>query len=204
MPGSLSRGPNPNYVRSFVAVEIPDDVRADIGRLISHLRARNYPVRWVSPGNLHLTLMFLGENPPDFTLRVRECLMRATTGVAEFSMSLSGLGAFPNERSARVVWLGVEKGRGELTSLAERVKNELATVGFVPDRASFSAHLTIGRVRERLSDARSILERPFAAHPFLVTCIVHLRSTLQPGGPVYEELAAFPLESTKLQVSSSK
>lgn len=183
--------PELDSIRAFVAVEIPDSVKDEIARLISHFTHKGYPVRWVNRNNLHLTLVFLGENPPEFIVRAQESLARAAAATAEFEMSVKGLGVFPNERSPRVIWLGIEQGRAELTALAQRALKELVTIGFIPEKRPFSAHLTIGRVKEQLSDARSILERPFAAPAFPVSELVLLRSFLKPTGPVYERLGRY-------------
>jgi len=185
--------PEADSVRAFVAVEIPDRVKDEVVRLVSHFSHKGYPVRWVGRNNLHLTLAFLGENPPEFIARVEERLAPVAAATARFEMSLKGVGVFPNERSPRVIWLGIEQGRAELTALAQRALKELVTIGFIPERRPFSAHLTIGRVREPLPDVRPILERPFASPPFPVSELVLFRSFLRPTGPIYEALGRYPL-----------
>jgi 2'-5' RNA ligase len=181
-------------IRSFIAVEIPDDVKDDIEVLVGHFKAAGYPIRWVNRQNLHLTLVFLGENPPEFVDRARECLERVALAAPGFAVSLKGLGVFPNERSPRVVWVGFEQGAPELTSLALRIQNELVKIGFLPEPRPFSAHLTLGRVRERMPDIKPILSRSFASRSFLLKRVLLFQSTLEPTGPVYDELAAFNLQ----------
>jgi 2'-5' RNA ligase len=178
-------------IRAFVAVEIPDDVKDEICRLISHFSHKGHPIRWVRRENLHLTLVFLGENPPEFIAKVKTQLARAAAETTRFTMALSRLGVFPNERSPRVVWLGVEPGKTGLTALAGRVLRELVTVGFIPEKRPFSAHLTIGRVKEPLPDVRSILEREYASRAFPVDEVVLSQSHLHPTGPVYERLGQY-------------
>ena len=101
-----------------------------------------------------------------------------------------------NERSPRVIWLGIEQGKTELTALAQRTLGELVTIGFIPEKRPFSAHLTIGRVKEPIPDARPILARPFASPAFPVSEMVLFRSFLKPTGPVYEALGRYPSPAT--------
>jgi 2'-5' RNA ligase len=178
-------------IRAFVAVEIPDDVKDEICRLISHFSHKGYPVHWVRRENLHLTLVFLGENPPEFTAKVKAQLARAAAETAGFALGMKGLGVFPSERSPRVIWLGVEPGKTELTALAACVLRELVTIGFIPEKRPFSAHLTIGRVKEPLPDVRSILERECVSRAFPVDEVVLFQSHLRPTGPVYERLGQY-------------
>jgi len=184
--------PETDSVRAFVAVEIPDAVKDEIIRLVSHFSHKGYPVRWVSRNNLHLTLVFLGNNPPEFIAGVKERLTGVAAATCRFDVSLKGLGVFPNERSPRVVWLGIEQGRNELTALAHDTLKGLVTIGFIPEKRPFSAHLTIGRVKEPLPDARPIIARPFASPAFPVSELVLFRSFLKPTGPVYEVLDRYP------------
>lgn len=182
-------------IRAFVAVEIPDDVKDEVGRLISHFSRQNLPVRWVGRNNLHLTLVFLGENPPEFIENVKKQFARTAAEIRAFSMSLKGLGVFPNERSARVIWLGIEQGREEVTLLAQQTLRRLVTIGFIPEKRPFSAHLTIGRVRAPIPDARSVISRPYASRAFPVTELVLFQSHLKPTGPVYERLGQYGLHA---------
>jgi RNA 2',3'-cyclic 3'-phosphodiesterase len=189
-------------VRAFIAVETPESVKDEIGRLVSHFSHQGYPVRWVGRNNLHLTLVFLGSSPPEFIARVKERLARVAAATARFEMSVKGLGVFPNERLPRVIWLGIEQGKAELTALAQHTLKKLVAVGFIPEKRPFSAHLTIGRVREPLSDARAILERPFAVPAFPVSELVLFQSFLRPTGPVHEPLGRYPLASA-MQLSDA-
>lgn len=181
-------------IRAFVAVEIPDDVKDEVGRLVSHFSHQSLPVRWVSRNNLHLTLVFLGENPPEFVEKVKQQLALASAEIRAFSMSLKGLGVFPNEHSPRVIWLGIEQGRDELILLAQQTLKKLVTIGFIPEKRPFSAHLTIGRVREPIRDVRSIIGRPYASRAFPVRELVLFQSHLKPTGPVYERLGQYEFQ----------
>ena len=185
--------PSDETIRAFIAVEIPDDVRQEIGRTTAGFRRKDYPVRWVNPENLHLTLVFLGYNPAEFIAQVEYQLSKVAARTGRFELALKGLGAFPNERSARVIWVGADEGKDQLCALARSVAEEMIAIGFIPEKRPFSPHLTIGRVKAPIADIRPILGTTFAGRSFPVSEIVLVRSHLNPAGPVYERLAAFPL-----------
>ena len=110
-------------------------------------------VRWVDPNGIHLTLKLLGNFVPDQAEDILEVMGRHAASVEPFSICLSGLGMFPNPKRPRVVWAGIE---GELDSL-QNIQAELeeATwgLGFAKEKRPFSPHLTLGRVREQVSDS---------------------------------------------------
>jgi len=180
-------------IRAFIAVEIPDGVRAGLGRLVGSLSNRPGPrVRWVRPENMHLTLVFLGEVDEEFVGRAARAVGPAVAAVPGFECRLSGLGAFPGPSRARVVWAGVGDGREEVRALEAVVSQSLQGVGFRPERRGFSPHLTLGRLRDP-ADVRTLIESRFESERFRVAALTLFRSVLGPGGPEYSELAILPL-----------
>ncbi len=47
-------------IRSFIAIEVPGDLQTRMGELQQELKKFEPDIRWVRPGNIHLTLKFLG------------------------------------------------------------------------------------------------------------------------------------------------
>ena len=133
-------------------------------------------VAWVAPGNLHLTLKFLGAVP---------------------EARILGLGAFPSANRPRVVWAGVTDGASETVELARRVDTALAKLGFARDERPFSPHVTLGRVRRpgrdpALTEALgSATAREFGR--MRVPGATLMRSELGPRGARYTELAKVAL-----------
>ncbi|MFO7675282.1 MAG: RNA 2',3'-cyclic phosphodiesterase [bacterium] len=179
-------------MRCFVAVETSPEVRRDIGRLQQELRACAPGVRWVRPEAMHLTLAFLGEVDADFVAAARGPLAAACAGHAAFAARPAGLGAFGSPRRARVLWVGMDRGRDELVRLARSVNDALRAVGFRPEARPFSPHLTLGRLREP-ADLSAATAREYAAREFAVERVVLFESELRPEGPRYSALAEFPL-----------
>lgn len=182
-------------IRSFIAVDIDAQVIAKLAAMIEQLKPQLTGVRWAAPGNIHLTLKFLGNieeskiNPIADALRSRLRLFRP------FSISVKALGVFPGPRQPRVLWVGLSSAR--LATLASEVEFALRPLGFTPESRAFTPHLTIGRWREK-SPAPASLTMELAkwrASYFGDSEVAHVRlmqSVLGPGGAEYRPLAVVP------------
>ena len=141
-----------NVVRCFIAVHLPAEVRAELTSLEDRLKARRHPfVKWVDPGSLHLTLKFLGNAAADSIPRIVDAMSRAAGPHAPFRLRLAGTGAFPGWQHPQVVWVGVEGDLDRLTALQKDLEAAVSPLGFPAESRSFSAHLTLGRLRDRVN-----------------------------------------------------
>jgi 2'-5' RNA ligase len=187
-------------IRSFVAILLPDEIRQAAASLADSLRPLGRRVSWVKAENLHLTLKFLGNHSPEDLRRVTEGLAEATTGVAPFELLLTGLGAFPDLRRPRVIWVGATDGAQAAIALALRVEGSLHRRGLPKEERPFSPHLTIGRVKDprglhALSSAIAD-ERARVMGRFQVSAIHLMRSDLSREGARYTILQVFPLSGS--------
>ena len=112
---------------------------------IEGLRERVDGVRWVDTETTHITLHFFAELASDRLEAVIRAVAKAAAGVAPFPVRLGGLGSFPGEARARVLWLGLADESGALLRLAALVQSAVAGCGFLVDRRPFSPHVTLGR-----------------------------------------------------------
>jgi len=191
-------------LRSFVAVEIPAEIQSALARSTAPLQ-KTLPkplIRWVAPQNVHLTLKFLGDVSPANLERLAEALKAEAVAHETFTMSVSGLGAFPTLRRARVIWIGLEA-PAALMALLRGVEAVTARLGYASEDRPFSPHLTIGRVGQNVSGTdfqriRTALEgATVGALGTLRVDAVHIfKSDLQPGGSVYTHLYTLPMKST--------
>ncbi len=178
-------------VRCFVAVDLPEGMRDEIGRIQSSIATEE--LRLVRPELVHITLKFLGEVPAERVERIVEAL-RAIRA-APFPSRVRGMGAFPG-RSIRVVWLGLE---GDFAPLYGKIESALEPLGFEREERGFSPHVTLGRVSRPNSRMNQILAPKIAAlsasdlGSFTVDHFNLKKSTLTRGGPLYEDLAEFHL-----------
>ncbi len=179
-------------VRAFLAVELPPEVREQVVQAAADLR-RLAPerVRWVPEENLHLTLKFLGEIPSDRLPKLISQVERKLASVAVFEAELGGFGAFPSAKRARILWLGVTAGGAQLARVARKLDAAAAQVGVARERRPYSAHLTLGRLRE--PDGVEVLRaEPPKRLPFRVEEVVLYESRLSSTGAVYVPLARLP------------
>jgi len=166
-------------------------VRARLAAEVDRLRPLARGVAWVSRDNLHLTLKFLGGVEPIRLDALAEALTTIVAGWPAFELTVRGLGAFPSRTRPRVLWAGVDAGAAALATLAAGVDDALASLGFSREARAFSAHVTLGRVREprpnpRLAEALAV-EGAFGRQRVTRVCL--MRSQLSPLGARYSELA---------------
>jgi 2'-5' RNA ligase len=131
-------------MRIFVAVAL----EAALGRAVAELPQRLNSAaafRWVPPGNLHLTLKFLGEITEERVARVADAAREVAGRSRPFSITLGGLGAFPSPKKPQIVWIGVAQGAERLIELARDLDVTLRRVKFPRDDRPFRPHLTIAR-----------------------------------------------------------
>ncbi|HXF60919.1 MAG TPA: RNA 2',3'-cyclic phosphodiesterase [Caldilineaceae bacterium] len=194
-------------LRTFIAIELPPAVQTAIAeeqaRIQAHLRQAGAPniLRWTAPGNVHLTLRFLGDTTPTQRRHIIAGLQRAAPAWPVVALAVGGLGCFPNLRALRVVWLGLEGERAALDAIQAQVEALVQEAGFPAEERSFSPHLTVARVRKEASRAEVqrtgqalaayIAQRPTSllAGPFSVDHLVYFRSDLRPSGSLYTPLA---------------
>lgn len=147
-------------MRAFVAIDLEPGLKSSVQDLVRKLEAIRAEVRWIRPGGSHLTLKFLGWIDDEKTARVKALLREVAGRHQAFALRLQGTGAFPSERSPRVLWIGVSAGR-ELAALQAELETELEREGFAREERVFNPHLTLGRIkgRDRLERLMAELEK---------------------------------------------
>jgi 2'-5' RNA ligase len=181
-------------VRTFIAVEVPPEVKQRALKLIGELQQSSAKVRWVGADAMHWTLKFLGDVELLDTHKICEAVARAVEPLAPFDVEASGAGAFPDVSRPRTVWLGMEQGTERMIELHGRIESELAKLGYRPEGRRFRPHLTIGRVRSAPPRAieelgRMIQENSnFDGGISTVFEVVVFASELGPDGPTHEPL----------------
>jgi len=183
-------------IRAFVAIEMDAAIRRAIAALQDELRTATEKIRWTKPGNIHLTLKFLGDVDAQRVDRVAERLQRAVAQREPFSFSVKGLGVFPTAKRPRVLWAGVHTDADDLRGLAAAIEEHLQPLGFAKEKRAFKPHLTLARVREPLRPqfVERFLATPFNAVTQHVEEIVLMQSELHPQGARYTPLAKYRLQ----------
>jgi len=192
-----------SLVRAFIAVEIPPEIHQAIEKQTASIRTtlNKSLVRWVPTGNIHLTLKFLGDVSATNLEMLAQMLNAEVEQHRVFEMGFGGLGAFPNPKRPRVIWIGIQAPAG-LEALQHGIEAAAATLGYPPEKRPFSPHLTIGRVKQKVSSSgiqkiRSVLEETQVGSlgSARVTAVHLFKSDLKPTGAVYTKLFSAPLKN---------
>lgn len=186
-------------MRLFVAINPSTAERARLAEASRALREAGYPIRWVAPENVHLTLKFLGEVVEAQVAGVCAAVDESAKQLGSLQMAVRDFGAFPNLRRPQVVWAGLEA-NASLEELQSRVEGALADLGFPHERRKFRPHLTLGRAqkRTRVSDFHGLEELVKGLSyddVFEVRGVDVMRSRLRPSGAIYDVLHTAELGS---------
>jgi len=188
-------------MRTFIAVNLTDNIRQALSRTQEALKGEGTDVSWVKPENLHITLKFLGEVEEARLPELRETIASFLRDAAPFRLTFEGLGAFPTLRAPRVIWAGAKEGAAELAALQAKIEEGLWRIGFPKEERSFTPHLTLGRVRSlrrREALVEGISKATSAAFGGMVLERVELmKSQLHPAGSIYTVLESFPLKGVE-------
>lgn len=185
-------------IRVFLAIEPPEKIQRELFNFEERLkRTLTYPITWVRRENIHLTLKFFGNVNKD-TLKSLISVIQSVCAVSStFTISVEGLGAFPDLKRARVIWVGTGGDVNTLKKLQSKLEYEFQHLGFKNEERDFRGHFTLGRLKnpgpitELMDMARTIENVRFGE--FKVEKITLFQSNLTPSGAVYTRLHTFPL-----------
>jgi 2'-5' RNA ligase len=183
-------------IRAFLAVEVPDGVKAQLASAQGKIRHDVPKARWTRPEGWHLTLKFLGEVERPVLANLAAELAPRLRGLGAVPVKLDRTGFFPSSMRPRVAWVGGTAEGVEKVVAAVEEAAELA--GFPRDRRPWSVHLTLARLKTQWPKAAvdRFLEwgDDLELEAFTGAEVVLFSSDLQPGGAVYTALERFSLE----------
>ena len=186
-------------MRLFIAGNLPAAVRDAVHAGAATLREAAPGIKWVAAPALHITLKFLGECDEGRIGDFRDALEGVAERHSPIDVRLTEIGAFPNFRRPRVVWVGMT-GEEAVRALVRDIDQAFAPLGFAPETRAFQAHLTVGRVRSELTpaEAATLAAQARAFRPlgaFAVQTVDLMRSELGAAGSRYSMMAAVPLHA---------
>jgi RNA 2',3'-cyclic 3'-phosphodiesterase len=177
-------------LRLFVGIGFPPELKLRLSLLSSGIPK----ARWVDPGNLHLTLRFIGEISEDLAADVDDALARVRA--RRFLLQLSGTGVFGGERP-RNLWVGVER-NPELSALRDKIEQALTRAGVPPEPRKFAPHVTLARLQNPPLDQLAeflATHAGFRAEPLAVEAFSLIASYPTKAGSVYEDQADYQLHN---------
>jgi len=176
-------------LRLFVGIGFPPELKLRLSLLCSGVPG----ARWVDPGNLHLTLRFIGEIAEDLACDVDDALARLRA--RRFAVQLAGTGVFGTGDRPRNLWVGVERSP-ELVALRDKIEQALISAGLPPEPRKFAPHVTLARLHKPAPDSLGEFlagHAGFRAEPLAVEAFSLIASFQTKAGSVYEDQADYPL-----------
>ena len=183
-------------MRAFIAIELSDRSRVRIAKRLRILQRElaGISIRWLPLANIHLTLKFFKDLREGDLENVRGLMDKLMGASSTFELQMDGLGAYPNSQKARLIWLSVDAHLA-LDNLKFGLESELSKLGYPTEKRPFSAHLTLGRVRRRVSQKELAAigetidhQMPGLDSTIKVNEIVLFRSELKSSGAIYSKL----------------
>jgi len=190
MDGSMS-------TRTFLALDLDDAIRRQLGDVQRELERVGAAVRWTEVGQIHVTLKFLGDVADEDLARVCEIAAKVAAGVESFDFMVTGVTSAPPTGQMRMVWVDIADPTGRMAELHRRLDDAYAELGFRKETRRFRPHLTLGRVKSgrKVPELRraiaAIAGRQFGNQP--AERVTVYSSQLRPSGPIYTPLAEAPL-----------
>ncbi len=183
--------------RVFLSIDIDDkSLLSKVKSIQSKLDLDSAKMKLVEEQNIHFTWRFFGDTSIE-----KIDLIHAEMSKIEypsFEIQIQGVGAFPNRRRPRIIWVGISNGADHMQLLKAETDSLLANVGYKVESQKFTPHATIARVRfvknkEKLLENLESLELE-SVGSMKVDAIRLTKSTLTSSGPIYETLWDIPLK----------
>lgn len=185
-------------IRSFLAFELPHDIMGVISHASGDMEKTPLNVRWVKPGNIHLTMVFMGNVPREHLNPIERSAADVCRRYGPFKVFLDGTGVFGSRRNPRVLWARLNGDLDRISRFRDELQKDLEPLGIKQEKRRFKPHLTFGRFRKGAktgSDLDELLSRyqDLASPTCALNELVLFKSDLKPGGAVYTRLNAWSL-----------
>ena len=179
--------------RTFLAIDVSDAARKRLAAVAAELCVDGATVRPVAPGNIHVTLNFLGDVADDTLNDVCLAAGDVAAEAEQFDFAVRGVRCMPPRGKPRIVWADVDDPSGCLVELQQKLADAMTELGFRPDARRYHPHLTIARVKYA-SDPRALRQavEAYANESFgpqVAECVTTYTSVLARGGATYTAAA---------------
>ncbi len=185
-------------IRSFLAFELPLDIKEIVARVSSEIRKSPLNVRCVHVDNIHLTVIFMGNIKTGDIVNIGAEVEKVCFRYSSFDVSLREMGFFPNKRNPRVLWLGLDGDLERMSHFRDSLQKQLGPFGIKEEKRRFTPHLTLGRFRNSHKGKSHLNEfimryRDLTSPVCPLNELILFQSTLKPSGAEYTKLGSWPL-----------
>lgn len=125
-------------MRLFLAIDLPEPIQDQISSLTCPELEQ---VRWTHSHQLHITLVFIGDQPQHRLDEIIEAV--SEVDFTPFTLNLKKIGHF---RSG-IIWLGVQENQ-QLQRLQKSLSHKIRSLGIKLEQRKFIPHLTLGRCKK--------------------------------------------------------
>ena len=180
--------------RIFIGIPAGDQIKSILPILKSAVDCSSSFIKWIPSENIHLTLYFLGEIPNDDVPNLIHSI-EYNISISQFFLSISGTGVFPSSKSARVLWLGIEKGINELKLLHNQIGKSIREFSDNYEKNKFVPHISIAKIKQAFGkiDVLPFLNSVYSPIEIELNSISMYESKLFPEGAQYIEINTFPI-----------
>ncbi len=178
-------------LRTFISVTLPKGIVSLSNMLKTTIKTTKDNVNWVNPGNIHLTLKFLGQTPYEATDEINKVLKEAVVSHSVMELEIKGTGCFPKIESPRLLWLGVERNIGQLQNFVADLNIKLEKLGLPIDEKEYTPHITLARIKyppKDTPDITNFMNTSYEPIKFNINRIRFMSSELFSNGPIYSIL----------------
>lgn len=185
-------------IRSFLAFELPQEIKSIVATTSGEMRKSPIDVRWVNVDNIHLTVVFLGSVPSEDLDSINKTVAGVCKRYDPFTIFLSGAGMFASRLNPRILWLGLAGDLDRMAHYRNALQKKLKPFGVKQEKRPFRPHLTIGRFRKGAGTSPHLEEllagyKDLTSPETTVRELVLFRSDLKPGGAEYTKLNTWAL-----------
>jgi RNA 2',3'-cyclic 3'-phosphodiesterase len=176
-------------LRLFVGIDVGSDWTATLNSTADLLAETiQSGGRWVRPELYHVTVLFLGNQPPDAVPRITEALKTSSAAFESFPLRLREVVRFGRHEHGALV-AAVDDPTGQLQRLRTRLDDELRRQGIDFDARGLVPHVTLVRPRRGSGPLPATPVDLRETPPLDVSELDLIRSDLLPTGPRYESIA---------------
>jgi 2'-5' RNA ligase len=182
--------------RIFIAIKVePDEILMKmISAFKSGLSGEN--IKWTSPDNIHITLVFLGDTEEKQIRIISDILKEGCEGFRKFELMIRGTGVFKSINDPSVIWAGIEPSE-RFIKLYELIMSGLKTTGVLQEERPFKPHLTLGRIKhaKQITDLKKLFEiyGDVEIQKVFVNEVILFESILLQTGPLYKPISKFSI-----------
>lgn len=185
-------------IRSFLAFDLPEDIKKSLSHISQDMRKTPLDVRWVKVMNIHLTMVFMGNVPLGDIEPIGVAVEKVCQEYGPFAISIKGAGVFSSRRNPRVLWIGMEGDLDRMAHFRDALQKRLRRFGIKQEKRRFKPHLTLGRFRKGARPGTCLDElltkyQSFISPACSLEKLVLFKSDLRQGGAVYGKLKEWPL-----------